>query len=740
MELRPAQFLSIMKVKGHSAGNALSDRNKKWSELKTKMQVLISAPYMLPVIDRYRSWLASLGIRLTVPAVCERLEESELLSLIGDVDGAICGDDRFTARVLEAAPRLRVISKWGTGIDSIDLVAARRLGIQVRNTPGAFTEPVADTVLGYVLAFARRIPWATGSMRAGDWEKLPSVSLRETTLGIIGVGNIGSAVARRAKAFGMSIMGTDIRPIPNEVISETGMVVTSLDQLLATSDFVSVNCDLNSSSYHLLHEARLSQMKPTAVLINTARGPIVDETALIEALQGKRLAGAALDVFEHEPLPQASPLRTMENVLLGAHNSNSSPFAWERVHQNTLDNLLEGLGLQARVPRSMVFHKTDETNTLQSRQSGNGFATSATRNRPDAAPAAGGKVAEHIRPETVEAVVIEGPGQASFKRVAMPELREDEVLIKVACVGVCGTDLEIYRGTLGYFQNGLATYPIIPGHEVSGRVAAVGSAVSGWREGDPVVVECIQSCGYCFQCERQNWIGCADRRELGVLRANGGYAQYMIVPNRFLHRLGSNVDLVRAALCEPLAVVLKGLRGLGRNWLNGDRKECAVIGAGPLGRLGAAVLQQGGHSVTLFDSDARRVEDAEMAGFGASLNLEGLDRFDTLIEATGALPALETVLRESAPGSTILLLGLPYAPAQFNFETLVAYDKTVVGSVGSTAGDFDRAIELLPLLDLAPLVELVMPLERYAEAWEIFGRRERLKIILSVDDARTEDA
>lgn len=303
---------------------------------------------MLPVIERLRDELEGKGIELVLASVRERLEETELLQLVGKIDGVICGDDRFTARVLEvAAPRLRVISKWGTGIDSIDQEAAQRLGIRVCNTPGAFNDPVADSVLGYVLSFARRIPWATASLREGSWEKLPSVALNETTLGVIGVGNIGSAVARRAWAFGIRILGNDIRPIPADVIAVTGLVPASLRELLEDSDFVSVNCDLNPTSLHLIGEEELGMMRSSAVLINTARGPIVNERALIRALEAKRIAGAALDVFEVEPLPVESPLRRMPNVLLAAHNSNSSARAWEAVHRSTIRNLLDGLGISS---------------------------------------------------------------------------------------------------------------------------------------------------------------------------------------------------------------------------------------------------------------------------------------------------------------------------------------------------------------------------------------------------------
>ncbi|MFN0253192.1 MAG: phosphoglycerate dehydrogenase [Kofleriaceae bacterium] len=298
-------------------------------------RVLVSAPYMLPVLDRFRPQIEARDAQVVTVPVLERLEEADLLEIIGDIDGVICGDDRFTDRVLAAASRLKVISKWGTGIDSIDQVACRARGIAVRNTPNAFSEPVADSVLSYMLSFARRTPWMTEDMRAGNWNKLPGRSLRECTLGVVGVGNVGRAVITRATAFGMRIVGTD--PVAPPATIAVEMLV--LPELLATSDFVSVNCDLNPTSHHLIGAASLAQMKPTAVLINTARGPVVDEVALVSALAEGRIAGAGLDVFEHEPLPVDSPLRRMSNVLLAAHNSNSSPLAWERVHTNTIANM-----------------------------------------------------------------------------------------------------------------------------------------------------------------------------------------------------------------------------------------------------------------------------------------------------------------------------------------------------------------------------------------------------------------
>ena len=308
--------------------------------------VLLSAPYIMESLDRFIPVFKHYGLNTLVADVRERLEETDLLKFAGQFDGVICGDDRFTEKVMTAClPRIKVISKWGTGIDSIDLEAAKRLDIQVGNTPNAFTLPVADTVLGYILAFARNIPWMDADIKRGEWQKIPGKSLAELTLGVVGVGNIGKAVLQRARAFGMRLLGNDIVTIDPDFVHENHVDMLSLPQLLAECDYLSLNCNLNPTSRHLMNEKTLGMMKPDAVLINTARGPIVEEPALIQVLQMGTLRGAALDVFEVEPLPADSPLKGMKNVLLGSHNSNSSPMAWERVHWNTIRNLLEGLGI-----------------------------------------------------------------------------------------------------------------------------------------------------------------------------------------------------------------------------------------------------------------------------------------------------------------------------------------------------------------------------------------------------------
>jgi D-3-phosphoglycerate dehydrogenase len=306
-------------------------------------KVVVSAPYAQHCIDRYRDVLERAGCEVIVACATERLEEDELIALLPGVHGIICGDDRISARVLDAASDLRVISKWGTGIDSIDVAEARRRGIVVCNTPNAFSEPVADTVMGYALIAARQLDRMNADMHDGSWRKPQLRSLGEQTLGIVGVGNCGRAVARRAAAFGLRILGADIVEIPAAIRHTTGLMQVPLVTLLRESDVVSLNCTLNATSFHLINAEALAMMKPSAFLINTCRGPVVDERALEEALVNRRLAGAALDVYEQEPLPRDSRLRSLPNCWLAPHNANSSIAAAERVHERTLRSLLDAL-------------------------------------------------------------------------------------------------------------------------------------------------------------------------------------------------------------------------------------------------------------------------------------------------------------------------------------------------------------------------------------------------------------
>ena len=334
-----------------------------------------------------------------------------------------------------------------------------------------------------------------------------------------------------------------------------------------------------------------------------------------------------------------------------------------------------------------------------------------------------------------QAVVIRGIRKAALETVPIPDIKPGEVLIRVAYEAICATDLEIYRGTLGYYQNGMAQYPIVPGHEFSGSVVAYGTNVDNLQMGDPVVVECIQSCGECEDCQRENFLGCRQRSELGVIGRNGGYAEYVTVPGKFVHRLPADIDPVAACLCEPLAVAIKGMKRLRRTWRQKERKDsksCAVVGAGPLGHLCARVLAHWGHQVTVFDRAQQRLDYFSDSGIATAQDLAGIDRFDNIIEATGSPDALDEILRISRAGTSILLLGLPYAHRNFTFESIVAYDKIIVGSVGSSAKHFKMAIELLPEIDTRAFTEKILPLAEFEQAWRLAESQKHLKVILSV--------
>jgi len=311
-----------------------------------RYKVLISAPYLVKDIELFRDELAENGVDIDVRAVNERLEESELLEIIAQYDGVVCGDDRFTPKVYDRAENLKVVVKWGTGIDSLNREYALSKNIPVLNTPDAFTEPVSDSVMAFILSFARQIATSDRLMKNGHWQKCAGFCLNELTLGIIGVGRIGSAVAKKANAFGMKILGCDIKDIDPEVVKVSNIEMVTKDELLQRSDYLTLNCDLNPTSFHLIGEDDFNIMKKSAVIINTARGPIVDEQSLIHALQSRKISGAGLDVFEQEPLCYDSPLRKMDNCLLSSHNVNTSPKYWSRVHRNSIDMLYQGLNIE----------------------------------------------------------------------------------------------------------------------------------------------------------------------------------------------------------------------------------------------------------------------------------------------------------------------------------------------------------------------------------------------------------
>jgi 2-desacetyl-2-hydroxyethyl bacteriochlorophyllide A dehydrogenase len=343
-----------------------------------------------------------------------------------------------------------------------------------------------------------------------------------------------------------------------------------------------------------------------------------------------------------------------------------------------------------------------------------------------------GRRAELYFQKGFPAVVVTGPQRAVLQERTVPSLNPGEVLVRVSYVGICGTDLEIFDGTLGYYRSGQAAYPIVPGHESSGTIVAVGPRVTNFKEGDRVVVECIQGCGECPACLRDDAIRCRERREVGVIGKDGAYASYLVTRARYVHRVPEGVTLDQAALAEPLAVVIKALRRLGSR-PEGDRpRQCGVVGAGTIGQLAARVLALRGHTVTAFDKEPARLSKLDGV-VATSRDLSDLGRFEWLIEATGQQTALTAVLQGASTGGTVMLMGLPYATQQFNFESIVAFDGAIVGSVGSSHADFDQALQTLPMLDTAAFLGTSFPLEEFERAWDVVRSRSVLKVMLRAD-------
>lgn len=308
-----------------------------------RWRILISCLHAQRRVDRFRNLLDEHNMDVDLPDIVQQLSEADLLKIIDRYDGVVAGDDEFTERVLEQAKRLKVISKWGIGIDAIDVAAARRRGIRVFNTPDAFGDEVGDVVMGYLILLARQLHRIDAAIRSGGWLKIEGTSLQGKTLGIIGLGNIGQSVARRAVASGMLVIGYDVQPDGKFLNENPAIQFVALNQIWERSDFISLNCNLTPGNRHLINDDTIRQMKAGVNIVNTARGALIDEAALVRALDRGLVAGAALDVFESEPLPLEHPLRRYDCCILGSHNSSNTVEAVDRVTRRAFENLLEGL-------------------------------------------------------------------------------------------------------------------------------------------------------------------------------------------------------------------------------------------------------------------------------------------------------------------------------------------------------------------------------------------------------------
>jgi D-3-phosphoglycerate dehydrogenase / 2-oxoglutarate reductase len=288
------------------------------------MALALKTSDLLPFGPEDREALAAHGIDL-VERSCPT--EEELIEHGREADALLVIGEPLTARVIESLDRCRVIARFGAGLDNVDIDAATRAGIQVTYVPGASVEEVTDHALAMIFSLARRLPDLDAATRRGDWKILdalpPFRRLSEQTVGVIGLGRIGQVLARKVRGLGIGLVAFDPY-LPDEEVAALGATPLPLEELLAAADFVSIHTPLTDETRHLIGAAELARMKPTACVVNAARGGVVDQAALVEALREGRLGGAGIDVFEIEPLPLDDPLLALDNVILSPHAAHHS--------------------------------------------------------------------------------------------------------------------------------------------------------------------------------------------------------------------------------------------------------------------------------------------------------------------------------------------------------------------------------------------------------------------------------
>lgn len=299
---------------------------------------------MLGMIDTFRPLFTARGVEVTAAKVVQVLSEDELCTLLPEYDGWIIGDDPATRRVFEAgkAGKLKAAVKWGIGIDNVDFAACQDLGIPITNCPCMFGGEVADLGMSYVVALARETFAIDRAVRDGKWIKPRGLSLAGRTLGLVGLGDIGRNLARRALAADMKVVAYD--PFYTGEVVE-GVQRATWPQRVSEADFLAFTCALTRSNTHMLNADVLNQCKDGVRITNVARGPLIDEQALIAAMQAGKVHSVALDVFEMEPLPMQSSLRGMPNTIFCSHNGSNTVDGVVRCSEFAIDTLLGYLGV-----------------------------------------------------------------------------------------------------------------------------------------------------------------------------------------------------------------------------------------------------------------------------------------------------------------------------------------------------------------------------------------------------------
>ncbi len=323
----------------------------KQGKIKPRWRVLIGSRSFGQFFPEHITQLEKAGCEVTRNTVGRAYRESELLETLPGMDAIITGTDQLTAKVINAAKTLKTIAKHGVGLDTIDLDAAQARGIIVSYTPGAIHESVADLTMALILTTARKIIPAHLKTQKGEWKSFRGIELQDKILGIIGLGRIGKAVCKRAQGFGMRVIAYD--PYPDKAFARANSVpLVPLKDLLKKSDIVSLHAAVEKTAHPIIGSKELETMKDTAILINTARGHLIDEDALAEALRKKKIMGAGVDVFEQEP-PVGSCLLDLDNIVLTPHIGGQTIDGLRRMGEMTVKNCL--CALRGEPPLHQVY-------------------------------------------------------------------------------------------------------------------------------------------------------------------------------------------------------------------------------------------------------------------------------------------------------------------------------------------------------------------------------------------------
>ena len=288
------------------------------------------------------------NIDYTILKSTQFVNEKRFLKIIHKFDALLSGDDEITKKVIDKAKKLKVISKWGTGIDSIDYKYAQKNGIKVYNTKNAFTNGVATMAVAMILSFYRKIIQNHNDIKNNIWSKYSGETLLNKKIGIIGLGNIGKKIIQMLQGFETTCYGNDLKKINKKFINRYNLRIKNKRFIFQNCNIIIIATDLNRTSYKLLNKKTFKQLKMKPLIVNIGRGGSIDSMALLEALKKKRIIGACLDVFENEPLQKNSRLRKFENCIFTSHNAFNTKDEVEFVHRNTINNIFKGLNLDGK--------------------------------------------------------------------------------------------------------------------------------------------------------------------------------------------------------------------------------------------------------------------------------------------------------------------------------------------------------------------------------------------------------